>query len=139
MGRYYLNTSSQKYSVGLKALSTYNRLAYKRIILELIPELKEGILSGETKDNMFYSVGLPCSKKFIQVHGKITLNYYVDDTSKIIYLDSIEPFHKLQQLHSKLTSVKDGVPIVNKSDLFKLNLYKSMEELDENTRTTKRI
>lgn len=136
MTTYYVNTSSGKYNVGLKALSKYNRLAYKKVILEVIPQLKEGMLLGESADNINYSLNLPCTPKFTLVHGQLQLKFYVDHTRQVVYLESIEPYDKLLSLYRSLVDVREGVPITDKRDLFKLRIIKSLEVATyDNSRT----
>lgn len=126
---YTLYLESNKYQTALKALSKYNRLAYKYILFTVIPELKDGHLIGNKLDDITYSIDLPCDSLFEYVHGKIQLKYHINTKDNQIIIDTIEPYNLLNQMYRKLITVKDGIPVTSKQDLFRLEFVKARERL----------
>lgn len=127
MTKYYTNEDNKNFLVGLRALDKYNKLAYKQLLFDILPKLRNGEFIGETKDKKNYKVKLSCDETFKQIHGQLFFTYTVDRKNKVIYLNQIEPFKKLLQLYQKLSKVQNGVPLLNDADAFKLNLLKYMK------------
>lgn len=124
-GIYMTDLESKSYQIGLKALSKYNRLAYKEILFTVLPNLRNGKFLGETTDGKNYILSLTCDEAFVKVHGEVYIHYSVD--GRKVTITTIEPAQILEKLHRKLVSVHDGIPITDNKDLFKLNLYKCMK------------
>jgi len=120
-----------------RSLKKYNMLAYKKLIFEIYPALREGnfignITSEETKEGITkYEFRLPTDSMFARVHGDITLHYTAYKNHKIVMLNTINPEDVLSEgLKKELTSYK-GV-MVSKShkekDMFKINLLNMLEK-----------
>lgn len=122
---YVTNAENESYRIGLKALSKYNRLAYKEIIFNILPNIRIGNFLGETSDGIHYIITLPCDEKFSKIHGQVYLHYEISDHS--VTMTSLEPSQILIKLHRKLVNICDGVPITDNKDLFKLHLYNCMK------------
>ena len=121
----YILLTENKYQVGLKALSKYNRLAYKQLIFEILPALQEGKTPGELIDD-HYELHLICDQLFSEIYGKIYLCYYISDRN--VVLTSIEPFDILSKLHRSLVGTSEGVPILDAKAKFKLSLLNRIKE-----------
>ena len=102
-----------------KALSRYCRKAYKDLIFNVFPKLKE---SGK-KDGI-YEVNLRTEPLFEKAYGKITLKFTVRNDAVII--EDIEPNDILIECYMKNLPIYKGIPYSSKKDLFKL---KTMEEI----------
>ena len=120
-----------------RAVKKYNMLAYKKLIFEYYPSLREGefkgvIVSKNTKEKIDkYELKLPTDVMFSKVHGDIVLHYSVYKNQKIVMLDTITPEEILNEGHQKELTTYKGV-MVSKShadkDMFKLNLLNMMEK-----------
>lgn len=126
MTSFLINNESKEYQIGLKALRKYNMLAYKEIIFNVMPQLRSGKLLGKTKDKCHFKVELPADDLFVKVYGPVYLLYYVEDN--IVVMQSIEPFKTFEKFYRKLVSVRDGIPITEDKDLFKIQLFKTMNK-----------
>ena len=64
-----------------RAIKKYNMLAYKKLLFEFYPSLKEGnllgvVASSSTKEGITkYELKLPTDAMFNKVHGDIMLHY----------------------------------------------------------------
>lgn len=135
---FYRTNTEFAYEKTLKALSKYNRLAYKKIIFEILPMLRNGELVGTPIAENTYKIPLPSSPQFIEVHGEISLVYSIIGDE--LWLRRIEPYEVLMNAHAKLVSVIDGVPITSPKDEFKMKLIKARKEQDhEHKRSTKKV
>ncbi len=113
-----------------RSLKKYNMLAYKKLMFEYYPNIRKGeflgdIISQDKKEQTTnYSLKLPADSLFEKVHGKVTLEYIVNENNGIIYLKTILPDILLEGHTSELSTYK-GV-MVSKSnpekDMFKINL-----------------
>ena len=112
-------------------------LAYKKLIFDFYPSLKEGnflgvMVSHSDKDNTSkYELKLPTDVMFNKVHGDIILHYTAYHNQKIIMLDNITPDDILTEGHQKELTTYKGV-MVSKShaekDIFKINLLNMLEK-----------
>jgi hypothetical protein len=119
-----------------KSLKKYNMLAYKKLIFDYYPSLKEGKFLGElisknAKENsVTYELKLPTDSLFAKVHGTVKLHYIVYEEQGIILLDTFTPKEILSEGHqSELTTYK-GVMVSNANsckDMFKINLLSMLE------------
>jgi len=122
-----------------RAVKKYNMLAYKKLVFDYYPGLREGkfqgVLVSENKTEKIkkYELALPTDKIFSKVHGDIVLHYSVYEDSKIVMLDNITPEDVLTEGHQKELSSYKGV-MVNKShkdtDMFKINLLNILNKKD---------
>ena len=120
-----------------RAVKKYNMLAYKKLIFEYYPSLREGefkgvIVSKNTKEKIDkYELKLPTDVMFSKVHGDIVLHYSLYKNQKIVMLDTITPEEILNEGHQKELTTYKGV-MVSKShadkDMFKINLLNMMEK-----------
>ena len=120
-----------------RSVKKYNMLAYKKLIFEYYPSLREGefkgvIVSKNTKEKIDkYELKLPTDVMFSKVHGDIVLHYSVYKNQKIVMLDTITPEEILNEGHQKELTTYKGV-MVSKShadkDMFKINLLNMMEK-----------
>ena len=119
-----------------RAVKKYNMLAYKKLIFEFYPSMREGeflgvIVSQNDKDDITkYELKLPTDTMFNKVHGDIVLHYSVYHQQKIIMLDNLTPDDILTEGHQKELSTYKGV-MVSKShaerDMFKINLLNMLD------------
>lgn len=114
-----------------RAVKKYNMLAYKKLMFDYYPSLRDGnfigkVVSKNTKDNIEkYELKLPTDTMFSKVHGDIVLHYSVYKNQNIVMLETISPEEILNEGHQKELSTYKGV-MVSKShadkDMFKINL-----------------
>lgn len=120
-----------------RAVKKYNMLAYKKLLFDYYPSLREGnfqgvLVSSNEKDMIDkYELTLPTDKTFTMVHGNITLHYSVYLNQKVVMLETLTPEEILTEGHQKELTTYKGV-MVSKShkelDMFKINLLNSMNK-----------
>ena len=120
-----------------RAIKKYNMLAYKKLLFDYYPALREGNFQGvlvstnEVEKTEKYELTLPTDKTFVKVHGNITLHYTVYLEQKTIILETLTPEDILTEGHQKEVTTYKGV-MVSKShkelDMFKINLLNSMNK-----------
>jgi len=111
-------------------------LAYKKLIFEFYPSLKEGnflgkLVSINSKEKIKkYELKLPTNDMFVKIHGNINLYYTVYEDKNVVLLTTITPENILLEGHrSELTTYK-GVMISKNNeekDIFKINLLEKLE------------
>lgn len=120
-----------------RSLKKYNMLAYKKLIFDCVPSLRDGAFQGEvvsknTKEGIIkYDYKLPTDHMFSKVHGDIILHYTVYEKQKIIMLDTISPEEILSEGHQKELSTYKGVMLSKTHadrDMFKINLLNSINK-----------
>lgn len=123
----YLNENDFKKKE--RSVKKYNMLAYKKLMFEYYPNLREGKFLGnlveKTKETEKYVLELPTDSMFAKVHGKLELYYTVYKDTKVIMLENITPEDILLEGHRAELLTYKGV-MVSKShpekDMFKINL-----------------
>ena len=120
-----------------RAIKKYNMLAYKKLLFDYYPSLREGnflgvLISTNEKDHIDkYELTLPTDKTFVKVHGNITLHYSVYKDNNTVMLETLTPEDILTEGHQKELTTYKGV-MVSKShkdlDMFKINLLNSMNK-----------
>lgn len=120
-----------------RAVKKYNMLAYKKLIFDYYPCLREGKFIGVMVSNNLneatsrYELKLPTDQMFNKVHGDIILHYTVYHNQKIVMLDNLTPDDILTEGHQKELTTYKGV-MVSKSnaskDIFKINLLNMLEK-----------
>ena len=120
-----------------RAIKKYNMLAYKKLLFDYYPSLREGNFQGvlistnDKEKTEKYELTLPTDKTFIKVHGNITLHYTVYLDQKTVILETLTPEDILTEGHQKELTTYKGV-MVSKShkelDMFKINLLNSMNK-----------
>ena len=131
----YLNEN--EYRKKERAIKKYNMLAYKKLIFEFYPALREGnflgvMVSHSTADNTSkYELKLPTDVMFHKVHGDIILHYTAYHNQRIVMLDNITPDDILTEGHQKELTTYKGVMISKthaQKDIFKINLLNMLEK-----------
>ena len=129
----YEYTDEIKYHKLEKSIKKYNMLAYKKLIFDYYPALKEGKflgeIIGEENGNKIYELKLPSSDIFAKVHGEVKLNYTVCKDEAIVFLNTITPESILLEGHATELKTYKGILISNQhaqKDIFKINLLNSM-------------
>ena len=120
-----------------RAIKKYNMLAYKKLLFDYYPSLRDGNFQGvlvstnEKEKTEKYELTLPTDKTFVKVHGNITLHYTVYLDQKTVILETLTPEDILTEGHQKELTTYKGV-MVSKShkdlDMFKINLLNSMNK-----------
>ena len=122
-----------------RSVKKYNMLAYKKMIFEYYPELKEGhflgqLVSVNSKENIKnYELKLPTDDLFVRVHGEVVLHYSVYEDSHIIMLDTITPESLLSEGHRQELEAYKGVMISKANsdkDKFKIDLLNMINNGD---------
>ena len=122
-----------------RSLKKYNMLAYKKMVFEFYPELKEGnflgkMVSENVKENTRnYELKLPTDDLFVRVHGEVVLHYSVCENSHTIILDTITPESLLSEGHKQELQAYKGVMISKANqdkDKFKINLLNMLQNGD---------
>jgi len=130
----YLNEND--FRVKERSVRKYNMLAYKKMMFEYYPKLKNGEFLGESVDknkdgSIMYELPLPTDEMFSKVHGIITLHYTVFADKKVILLTNITPEGILEEGHRTELGAYKGVMVskTNKEkDMFKINLLNMMNK-----------
>lgn len=79
------------------SLRKYNMLAYKKLLFQYYPNLKEGKFDGKIIEQnkeasrAKYELELPADEIFKKVHGHISLIYTVNEKEKVIILETLNP------------------------------------------------
>ena len=119
-----------------RSVKKYNMLAFKKLIFEYYPSLKEGnfvgkLISMNSKENTkTYELKLPTDDMFAKVHGDMKLHYTVYDEKKVILLNTITPEDILSEGHRMELPTSNGVVISKANadrDMFKINLLKMLD------------
>ncbi len=120
-----------------RSVKKYNMLAYKKLLFEYYPSLREGnflgvLVSSNSKDRIDkYELKLPTDPMFNKVHGDIVLHYSVYHNQRIIMLDNLTPDDILTEGHQKELTTYKGVMISKThadKDIFKINLLNIIEK-----------
>ena len=132
----YLNEN--EYHKKERSIKKYNMLAYKKLLFDFYPSLREGNFIGvvvghnDKEDTTKYELKLPTDPMFNKVHGDIVLRYTAYYKQRIIMLEDIAcPDDILTEGHQKELTTYKGV-MVSKShaekDIFKINLLNMLEK-----------
>ena len=120
-----------------RAIKKYNMLAYKKLLFDYYPSLREGnfqgvLISTNEKDKTEkYELTLPTDKTFVKVHGNITLHYTVYLEQKTVILETLTPEDILTEGHQKELTTYKGVMVSKthaEKDIFKINLLNMIEK-----------
>ena len=110
-----------------RALKTYNMLAYKDYIFDLLQKLKQGKTIGDEIEENLFKVHLQSSEIVEFVYGESYFTYRIEDDNKAVLL-SMEPREFLIAGHKKELPVYKGVPIAGPKDRFKVDLYSTLHK-----------
>ena len=114
-----------------RSVKKYNMLAYKKLLFEFYPKLKDGEFLGKVvsfnsaENTRSYELKLPTDDLFVRVHGEIVLHYSICENSHTIILETITPETLLSEGHRQELQAYKGVMIskANKDkDKFKIDL-----------------
>ncbi len=120
-----------------KSVKKYNMLAYKKLVFDYYPSLKEGKMIGKLietnskNQTKTYELKLPTNEMFAKVHGDMKLNYTVYEDKHIVLFNTITPTEILSEGHRSELSTFDGVILSKQNmerDMFKINLLKWLEK-----------
>lgn len=119
-----------------RSVKKYNMLAYKKLVFEFYPELKDGNFLGKLVDENVnentkkYELKLPTDDLFVRVHGEVILHYSVCQSSKTIILETITPESLLSEGHRQELEAYKGVMISkanSEKDKFKIDLLNMLQ------------
>ena len=131
----YLNEAEFKKTE--RSVKKYNMFAYKKLIFDFYPEMKNGNFLGKQvsedkeKNTVSYELTLPTDDLFVKVHGEITLHYDVYTNKNIILLKTITPEDLLIEGHNTELGAYKGVMISKENaekDMFKINLLNMLNK-----------
>lgn len=114
-----------------RSLKKYNMFAFKKMVFDFYPEMKNGKFLGNKvsenndKNTTSYELVLPTDELFTKVHGEVVLHYDVYNNKNIILLKSITPEDLLMEGHSTELGAYKGVMISKANadkDKFKITL-----------------
>ena len=122
-----------------RSLRKYNMLAYKKLVFEYYPNIKNGNFIGKriSKKNehiLKYELKLPTDALFFKVHGDFKLIYSVNIDEKTIVIETIEPENILLDGYKDALSTYKGVMISKNNpekDMFKINLLNMLNNDNE--------
>jgi hypothetical protein len=104
-----------------RALAKYFRGAYKYLIFQAVPKLKEpGKIDG------LYQVELPVDDLFVKVYGKLILKFSVK--KDIAMIEDIEPNDILIACYEKDLPLYKGIPYDSEKDLKKIKIMEALCE-----------
>ena len=120
-----------------RSIKKYNMLAYKKLLFDYYPSLREGnflgvVVSTNEKDHIDkYELTLPTDKTFVKVHGNITLHYSVYKDNNIVMLETLTPEDILTEGHQNELTTYMGV-MATKShtelDIIKIHIQTSIHK-----------
>ena len=125
----YLNEAEFKKTE--RSVKKYNMFAYKKLIFDFYPEMKNGNFIGKQvsedkeKNTVSYELTLPTDELFVKVHGEIVLHYDVYTNKNIVLLKTITPEDLLIEGHNTELGAYKGVMISKENadkDKFKIDL-----------------
>ena len=121
----------QKFKKCERSVKKYNMFAFKKLVFDFYPKMKEGQFLGEKikedkeKNTISYELTLPADELFTKVHGEIVLHYDVYTNKNIILLKTIDPEELFLEGHATELGAYKGVMISKENadkDMFKINL-----------------
>ena len=122
-----------------RSVKKYNMLAYKKMVFEFYPQIKDGNFLGklvsENKqvNTKIYELKLPTDEFFVRVHGEVVLHYSVCENSNTIILETITPESLLSEGHRQELQAYKGVMISKANsdkDKFKIDLLNMLQNGD---------
>lgn len=121
-----------------RSVKKYNMFAFKKLIFDFYPEMKEGnflgslVFEDKEKNIDSYELVLPTDEMFIKVHGEeIILHYDVYKDKHIILLKTITPEDLLLEGYKTELGAYKGVMISKENaekDMFKINLLNMLNK-----------
>jgi hypothetical protein len=120
-----------------RSVKKYNMFAFKKLIFDFYPELKNGNFLGKKvsedkeKNTVSYELVLPTDDLFVKVHGEIILHYDVYTNKNLLLLKTITPEDLLLEGHNTELGAYKGVMISKENadkDMFKINLLNMLNK-----------
>lgn len=138
IGRYILDYLDENFFKKLeRSLKKYNTVAYKKLIFDFYPKLRNGEFVGELvsinkhEQTESYDLKLPTDSLFVKVYGEVKLSYTVYKKQRTVMLNNLEPKEILMAGHkSELTAYK-GIMISKanaQKEKFKIDLLTRLED-----------
>ena len=121
----------QKFNKCERSVKKYNMFAFKKLVFDFYPKMKDGEFLGEKvkedkeKHTISYELTLPADELFTKVHGEIVLEYDIYTNKNIILLKTIQPEDLFLEGHATELGAYKGVMISKENaqkDMFKINL-----------------
>lgn len=121
----------QKFKKCERSVKKYNMFAFKKLVFDFYPKMKDGNFLGEKvnedkeKNTISFELTLPADELFTKVHGEIVLEYDVYTDKNIILLKTINPEDLFLEGHATELGAYKGVMISKENaqkDMFKINL-----------------
>ena len=121
----------QKFKKCERSVKKYNMFAFKKLVFDFYPKMKDGNFLGEKvnedkeKNIVSYELTLPADELFTKVHGEIVLEYDIYTDKNIILLKTIQPEELFLEGHATELGAYKGVMISKENaqkDMFKINL-----------------
>lgn len=131
----YLNEND--FRLKERSLRKYNMLAYKKLVFQYYPELKNGNFLGKVieenknESSVSYELELPTDDLFKKVHGVIRLHYTIFSKNNTILLTNITPEDIFEEGHRIELSTYKGVMVSKsnaKRDMFKIELMNMLHK-----------
>ena len=131
----YINEN--EFKVKERTIRKYNMLAYKELLFNYYPKLKNGnflgtiIETNEDENTLSYELKIPTDKLFEKVHGEMRLHYTVYQDKGIILWTNITPDSILEERYRIELNTYKGVMISKsnpKKDMFKIELLNMLEK-----------
>mgnify|MGYP004600623011 FL=1 len=131
----YLNEND--FRLKERSLRKYNMLAYKKLVFQYYPELKNGNFLGKVieenknESSVSYELELPTDDLFKKVHGVIRLHYTIFSENNTILLTNITPEDIFEEGHRIELSTYKGVMVSKsnaKRDMFKIELMNMLHK-----------
>lgn len=131
-------SDEKKYRKLERSIKKYNMIAYKKLVFEYYPSIKNGNYVGELikEDNhiFVYELVLPTDSMFSKVYGHFKLIYSVNRDEKTIIFETIEPENILLEGYKDELTTYKGI-LVSKEhrdkDIFRINLLNMLENNNE--------
>lgn len=131
-------SDEKKYRRLERSIKKYNMIAYKKLVFEYYPSIKNGNYVGELikEDNhiFVYELKLPTDSIFSKAYGHFKLIYSVNKDEKTIICETIEPENILLEGYKDELTTYKGI-LVSKEhrdkDIFRINLLNMLENNNE--------
>jgi len=122
-----------------KSLKKYNMVAYKKLMFDYYPKLRNGEFVGDMvsinkhEQTETYDLRLPTDSLFVKVYGEVKLNYTVYKAENTILLNNLEPKGILLDGHKSELTAYRGIMISKANaakEMFKIDLLCKLEGRD---------
>ena len=137
-GRFLLDYYNANYFKKLeRSLKKYNMVAFKKLMFEYYPKLRNGEFVGEVisinkhEQTESYELKLPTDSLFVKVYGEVKLTYTVYKAQNTVMLDTLEPKGILMDGHKSELMAYKGIMITKENyqkERFKIDLLSRLNE-----------